>query len=101
MQTRSDTIKLLGIMLDSRITWEAHADLTANKISKNIFILRRLCHEVSRDTLVAAYYGLIHSNITYAILVCGHSCHLEKIFKEQRKCIRAIGGLSYRADCRS
>jgi hypothetical protein len=45
-------------------------------------------------------HALVHSNITYAILVWGHSTHLRKVFNQQRRCIRVLGGLGYRDDCR-
>jgi hypothetical protein len=56
--------------------------------------------EVNDKTLVTAYHALVHSNITYAILVWGHSTHLRKVFNQQRRCIRVLGGLGYRDDCR-
>jgi hypothetical protein len=50
--------------------------------------------------ILIAYHALVHSNITYAILVWGHSTHLCKVFNQQRKCIRVLGGLAYRDACR-
>jgi hypothetical protein len=82
------------------MTWEAHADHLVTTISKKLFVLRQLRSEVSDKTLVTAYHALVHSNITYAILVWGHSAHLRKVFNQQRRCIRVLGGLGYRDDCR-
>jgi hypothetical protein len=96
----SKTIKLLGIHLDTKMTWEAHADHLLKTISKKLFVLRQLRSEVNVKTLLTAYHALVHSNITYAILVWGHSTHLCKVFNQQRKCIRVLGGLGYRDDCR-
>jgi hypothetical protein len=96
----SKTIKLLGIHLDTKMTWEAHADHLVKTISKKLFVLRQLRSEVNDKTLVTAYHALVHSNITYAILVWGHSTHLRKVFNQQRRCIRVLGGLGYRDDCR-
>lgn len=55
---------------------------------------------VSQTTILTAYHGLIHSTITYAILVWGHSCHAAAVFGMQRKAVRIIAGLGYREDCR-
>jgi ribonuclease P/MRP protein subunit RPP40 len=96
----SKTIKLLGIHLDTQMTWEAHADHLVKTISKKLFVLRQLRSEVNDKTLVTAYDALVHSNITYAILVWGHSTHLRKVFNQQRRCIRVLGGLGCRDDCR-
>jgi hypothetical protein len=78
------------------MTWEALADHLVKRISKKLFVLRQLRSEVNVKTLLTAYYALIHSNITYAILVWDHSTHLCKVFNQQRKCIRVLGGLGYR-----
>jgi hypothetical protein len=43
---------------------------------------------------------VVRARITYAILVWGHSAHLRKVFNQQRRCIRVLGGLGYRDDCR-
>jgi hypothetical protein len=82
------------------MTWEAHADHLVKTISKKLFVLRQLRSEVNDKTLVTAYHTLVRSNITYAILVWGHSTHLRKVFNQRRRCIRVLGGLGYRDDCK-
>jgi hypothetical protein len=79
MYSNHYTIKLLGIHLDTKMTWEAHADHLVKTISKKLFVLRQLRSEVNDKTLVTACHALVHSNITYAILVWGHSTHLKSI----------------------
>ncbi|KAK9754342.1 hypothetical protein QE152_g1333 [Popillia japonica] len=39
--------------------------------------------------------------MAYAILVWGHSTHLQKVFKVQRRSISLIAGIDYDADCRN
>ena len=96
----TNCVKFLGVQLDNKLTWEKHANFICNKVSKNIFLLRGLVNCVSRTTILAAYYGLIHSVITYAILVWGHSSHTSAVFAIQRKAVRVIAGLCYRDDCK-
>lgn len=96
----TDCVKFLGVYLDNKLTWEKHANNICNKVSKHIFLLRGLAKTVSQTTLLTAYYGLIHSQITYAILVWGHSPHAATVFAIQRRAIRVIAGLGYRDDCR-
>ena len=96
----SKEIKFLGIYLDKKLTWEPHANYICRKVSKNIYLLRNLTYNVSRKILINAYHGLIHSVISYAILIWGHSPASGKIFATQRKAIRIIAGLNFRDDCR-
>lgn len=96
----TDCVKFLGVHVDNKLTWEKHANSVCDKMSKNMFLLRSLVNCVSQKTILAAYYGLIHSSMTYAILAWGHSSHATAVFAMQRKAVRIITGLGYRDDCR-
>ena len=63
--------------------------------------MRRLSGSVSRDVLRAAYFSLVQSNLLYGILLWGHSSSSTNVFRLQRRILRVVGGLDYRADCRS
>ena len=92
--------KFLGVYLDSGLTWESHIVNLSKKLSKQLFLFRNLSQVTSRETLLTAYHSNFHSHLTYAILSWGHSCHTDKAFGQQRKCIRIISGLGYRQECR-
>lgn len=96
-----DSAKFLGVYLDCKLTWEHHTDYVCRKISKNIYLLRSLAHQVSTLTLITAYHSLIHSVISYAILVWGHASSSAAVFSLQRRAIRIIAGLKFRDDCKS
>ena len=49
---------------------------------------------------MTAYYGLFHTHLNYAILAWGHSAHTAEVFAMQRKCVRIIMDMGFRADCR-
>lgn len=93
-------VKFLGVYLDNKLTWEKHTQYLSDRLSKNLYLLHKLSREVSFRTLLTAYYGLFHSIISYAVLVWGHSPHASEIFGLQRKAIRIMCNLPYRADCR-
>lgn len=50
--------------------------------------------------LRTAYFSLIESHISYALLGWGHSPHAKRIFALQRKVLRVLAGLGYRSDTR-
>lgn len=91
-------VKFLGVMLDPTLKWDQHVDYTCNKLSKHLYLLKSLAQVTTREITLMAYHALFHSIINYAILVWGHSAHSERVFNVQRKSIRLILGLEYRAD---
>lgn len=96
-----NSVKFLGVYIDYKLSWENHTDYICKKISKNIYLLRSLAQRVSTETLVTAYHSLIHSVISYAILVWGHASSASSVFSMQRRAIRVIAGLKFRDDCKS
>ena len=82
------SVKFLGVVLDSGLTWKEHTVFVCRSVSRNIFLLRNLKSCLSQSTVLMAYHALVHSSITYAILVWGHSAHAPTV-------------LSYREDCRN
>lgn len=95
-----ESIKFLGVNIDPKLSWENHTIYVCNKIAKYTYLLRNLAAKVSQSTLTTAYYSLIHSSISYAILVWGHATSLANVFSAQRKAIRIIAGLKFRDDCK-
>lgn len=79
------SIKLLGVHLDCKMTWEDHTLNLEKKISRNIFLIRQLRDRVSEMCILSSYYGFIHCNLSYAILVWGHSAHTSRLFALQRR----------------
>lgn len=94
------TAKFLGITLDSRLKWNHHTSSLVSKLSSNTFLLRRLSGSVSRSVLRQAYFALLHSHISYAILIWGHCTGAADVFRVQRRAVRVIANLSYRDNCR-
>lgn len=50
--------------------------------------------------LLGAYYGYIHSHISYTVLCWGRSAHASKVFAVQRRCVRVIAGRRYTECCK-
>ena len=56
----TDHVKFLGIVVDKTLSWDHHVDLVCSKVSKGLFLLRKLSLHCSQDVLKLAYYGIIH-----------------------------------------
>lgn len=92
--------KFLGVVLDPKLTWEAHVSILGKRLSGIIYLIRSLRLFVSMKTLMAAYHGYFASRMSYAVLAWGHSPHAKQIFSLQRRCVRVLAGLGYRDCCR-
>nr|CAH7758402.1 unnamed protein product [Callosobruchus chinensis] len=97
---KCDPVKLLGIVLDSSLTWASHVDYLCAKLSSQIFALRQLKSCVDNSTLRTVYYSLIHSNILYGIVLWGKSSCSNKVFFMQKYAIRILVDAPYGTSCR-
>jgi hypothetical protein len=64
-----ETKNFLGIDIDSSLTWEKNIDKIFNKISSNLFVIKRLPSKTDRDVLLTAYYELAFPFFTCSIAV--------------------------------
>ena len=61
----------LGITITDTLSWNAHIEEIAIKISRTIGIMNRLKHKVTSDTLRVLYNSLILSHLNFGILSWG------------------------------
>lgn len=94
------SVRFLGVTFDNQLKFDAHVDSVSKKISKNIYLLKNLKYNTEQRVCMIAYHALIQSLCTYCLLIWGHSTHASRIFALQRKAIRVLAGLDYRADVR-
>lgn len=94
-------VKYLGVHLDSGLTWEVHVSHLMKKLNSAIFAIRSLRGLVPLDVLMTTYYGCFFSHATYMLLCWGHSAHTARVFGAQRRCVRVMANLGYRACCKT
>lgn len=64
-------VKYLGVMVDQRLSWHPHLELTMSRVRKLIWVFKTLRHVMDADILNKAYTALAQSIITYCIPVWG------------------------------
>jgi len=96
----SPVSSLLGLCIDSRLSWEGHFTSLRERLNRAIFALRRLKPFCSFYSLLSVYYGYFHSIISYAVLCWGNKQNLECALKLQKRAVRVLCGLGPRDSCR-
>lgn len=95
-----DSVKLLGINLDSKLTWEQHTNLLCNRLARVIFLLQKLRTCISHNYLLMTYHSLFYSHLNYGIILWGNSSGAKRVFTLQKRAVRAILGLNKFTSCK-
>src|SRR6218665_1760990 len=90
--TQSTVTKFLGIYMDEGLTWTQHINSTANKVAKNVGIIKRIAHLLRKKTLIDLYYTMINPFFTYgnAIWASNYPTRLASLTLLQKRAIRVI-----------
>ena len=68
-----ESYKYLGVIFDSKLSWKPHIEYISRKISKACGALSKIRHCVDIETLKTVYYALVHSYLSYGIVVWGNA----------------------------
>jgi hypothetical protein len=90
VKNNSDGVKFLGLYLDSKLTWEPHVNFISIKLSRVIYLIRKLKDCVPDNYVRSAYFAFFQSIISYGILLWGNSVHIQRILILQKKVVRII-----------
>uniref|UniRef100_A0A1B6MQ42 Reverse transcriptase domain-containing protein n=1 Tax=Graphocephala atropunctata TaxID=36148 RepID=A0A1B6MQ42_9HEMI len=94
------TVKLLGINLDSKLTWKHHTDVLCTRLSRVIFLLKKLKTCTSSTLITKAYFALFHAHLLYGTLLWGNSSGAKEVFLCQKKALRTMFNLSTTDSCK-
>ena len=98
--TQKQSVKYLGIMIDSGLTWQAHIDTLSRKISRSIGLLYKIRPFVNKSIMKMLYYSLIFSHLSYAIEIWGSAdnIHLNRLLILQKRAVRMLSHLDSRQE---
>ena len=93
----TDDIKFLGIYVDKHLTFKSHVNSICNKVSKIVGLLFRLNNILPLEALKILYTSLLIPHLLYGIEIWYgiHQYNNDRVFKLQKKAIRAINSLPY------
>jgi hypothetical protein len=92
------SFKLLGVMFDEYLSFDAHISHLCTKISKSLFCINRIKNFVEQNARIKLYYAMVHSHLSYCINVygCAYSTNLQRLRVKQKEAIRIISNAGYR-----
>jgi hypothetical protein len=97
--TAVNTIKFLGLIIYSTLSWKQHIDSIISKLNRACFAIRQVKPYMALVALKTIYFSYFHSIVTYGIIFWGNSVHSQYIFKIQKRMIRLIANLGVRDSC--
>lgn len=99
LTNKSKPVKTLGITLDTRLTWSTQIITLCSNLATQIYVMRQLHPFLDSFSLKSVYYALVHSHITYGILLWGKSSYIQRVFSLQKAAVRIIHGAEYGTHC--
>ncbi|XP_063379476.1 uncharacterized protein LOC134666254 [Cydia fagiglandana] len=92
--------RLLGFQIDSGLIWDQHIDEICSRLGRACFALRRLAGTASRSVVLSCYFATVHSLITYGVELWARAADADRVFRMQKRAVRAIVGVPDDVSCR-
>lgn len=97
---KKDTVRFLGVVLDSQLRWSPHIDYIKKKLASACYSLKSMRGLVATDTLKIMYYSYFESIMRYGLEMWGNSCEILSILLLQKKAVRIIDNAAFREHCK-
>ena len=90
--SEKNSIKYLGVMIDSTLSWKDHVLHLSKKLSRVVGILYKLRDFVNIKLMTNIYYALFYSHVVYAIEVWGSTSniYINNIITLQKRVVRLM-----------
>lgn len=95
-----NSIKFLGVFIDTCLSWDVHIQKLNTKLSSICGVIRCLRDQVTLDSLRIYYFSCVQSIILYGIIFWGSSPNAKKIFITQKRIIRCMLKVCPRTSCK-
>ena len=93
-----DSINILGVEVDSQLSFNRHLESVARRASLKVTLLRRVKHLLDSEGLMRLYKAQVRPTMEYSPLTWMSSaqCHLSLLDGVQRRAERLIYGVNHR-----
>ena len=84
--------RVLGIIIDKELKWQAHINFVCKQLSRNLFLLSKLKHYVDVDTRKLFFQAHCLSRINYASTLWCNACdvHIKRMNSLHRRAAKLI-----------
>ena len=91
--------KLLGVIIDKRLSWKDHISYISGKISRGIRVIVQARKYLLKISLINLYYSFIYPYLIYCSHVWGSTCatYLNSLVILQKRVVRIIAGIKPRS----
>ena len=88
----SDTVRYLGMFIDTNLKWKSHINHISATVSRNVGVMNRSRFFLGSKHLSLLYNSLVLPYLNYCCLIWGHSSQslINKLFILQKKAVRII-----------
>jgi hypothetical protein len=90
----------LGIFIDNKLNWHPHIEYISSKLSRVIYLIKRLTLCVPTQCLRTAYFAYFQSVLRYGLFLFGNCVKINEIIILQKKVVRLMTKSDVRAHCR-
>ena len=89
--------RFLGILLDNKLRFDCHIQMTSLKISKAVGILYKVKNLIPFPCMKILYFSFINSYLQYGLVVWGgtYPCHSLPLIMLQKTAIRLVFNVAY------
>jgi hypothetical protein len=90
--------KFLGVYIDENLNWKYHTSQLSIKVSKNVGIINKIKHLLTKELLTSLYYTLIQPYLIYCNIIWGGASKLAlyRLSCIQKRAVRLITRSPYR-----
>ena len=68
-------IMLIGLIIDSRCTFEEHLKMIRSKTNQIIGLLRNIRKRLPRSALLSIYKAFVRPHLDYRYIICDEACN--------------------------
>ena len=85
-------LKYLGVVIDQHLDWAKHIECIGKKISKDIYLMKRIRPYITQQTALIFYKAVIQSRFDYCSAIWGNAGKgsLDKLQKLQNRALRSV-----------
>lgn len=97
---KQSSASFLGVIFDEGLTFLDHCMTLVKRVNIRCYQIRNLRTVLNISSLLNCYYGLVHSILSYGIIVWGSSVSWRDVFIAQKRVIRCCAGVKSGFSCR-